>query len=99
MLQALLDSLEELRPLQETPQVEQISERINDRISERINDTELAVYSIVKENPYATYEEIASSTGRSYSSVQRAIQGLKNKGYIVREGSNKSGVWRVVKEA
>jgi Fic family protein len=98
MLQALFDALEELRNSDELRKTVNQSERINDRISERINDTEQAVLIFIKDSPYATYDDISSAIGKSYSATQRAVQGLKKKGFITREGSRKSGMWRVLKE-
>lgn len=98
MLQALYDALEELRASQEAPQDSSQYERINERINERISQVEQDALKAIAANPYAGYEELAQAVGKSYSTVQRAVQHLKALGNIERVGSNKTGYWRVVKD-
>ena len=74
------------------------NDRVNERVNERVNPITQEVFAFIKENPYANYQEIASAIGKSYSSVQRAVQELKKLGCISREGSDKSGYWRIRKE-
>ena len=48
------------------------------------------------ETPDATYDELAAKLGVSPATVKRRLSDLKNVGKIVREGSKKAGVWKVI---
>ncbi len=58
--------------------------------------TEKNVYDLLKEKDYLTIKELALTISRSEKTVSRAIKGLKEKGYIVREGSDNNGYWKVL---
>ena len=59
--------------------------------------TEKNVYDLLKEKDYLTIKELALTIAKSEKTVSRAIKGLKRKGYIVREGSDNDGYWKVLK--
>lgn len=69
----------------------------NDEI--KLNDDQITILQAVWESPSATYAQLAESTGFSESKVHRILGFLKDADIIRREGSRKSGVWRVVKKA
>jgi len=48
-------------------------------------------------NGLITYAELIKITGLSRSHIARIISDLKEYGYIVRKGSDKSGSWEVHK--
>ena len=53
---------------------------------------------LIKDNSL-TYPQLAKKTGYSVRTIQSYIREFKDNGFIVREGlSNKSGVWRVLKD-
>lgn len=47
----------------------------------------------LKQNPDATYKELADITGYSTTTIKRHIQELKRTGIIERIGSDKTGCW------
>ena len=59
--------------------------------------TEKAVYDLLKENNYLIIKDIASVLSKSEKTVSRAIKGLKEKGYIIRQGTDNSGFWKILK--
>ena len=66
---------------------------VNDGVFSNLKKTENRVYTHIKKNPALTAAEIAGVTGLSKPTIERAISGLKKKGYIIREGSTKTGKW------
>ena len=62
-----------------------------------MSKTEKAVYDMLKENNYLIIKDIASTLSKSEKTVSRAIKGLKEKGYIVRQGTDNSGFWKILK--
>ena len=68
----------------------------NDPINDPINEIALHILLEIKANGYLTYEDLSSSIGVGVSTIKRNIQSLKEMGLIAREGSNKTGYWRVL---
>lgn len=50
----------------------------------------------IKINPNLTAKEISVNLLIPFRSVQRYLSTLKEKGFIVREGSNKKGYWKII---
>ena len=57
--------------------------------------TEIEIMNYLRKNPSATQMEVADAIGTSRRIVQDAVSALKQKGFICREGSRKSGRWIV----
>ena len=55
------------------------------------------VLDFLKKNPRASATKIALELGLSARQIERIIAKLKEEGYLQREGSNKSGSWKVTK--
>jgi ATP-dependent DNA helicase RecG len=60
--------------------------------------TYLTVLSLIKEQPSITRGELSMRIGIAPSAIQKHINYLKEQGYIRREGNNKSGYWKVLKD-
>lgn len=58
---------------------------------------ELSVYSLLKNNPYLTRDELVVLLNKNDSFVYREITKLKKNGKIKRVGSNKKGYWKIIK--
>ena len=91
----------------ELPDNDRISDRLHDndrinngddRLNDRINlsESEKQIFSEIEKNPFVRTEELASLTGVSMPTVNRAVKALREKGFISREGSKKSGHWLVL---
>ena len=57
------------------------------------SETEQRLLTLIKENPTMTMDEMASHSGLSRAGVQYALNVLRSKGVITREGSRKKGMW------
>lgn len=64
-------------------------------ITAPLSNTEQAVLKAVTVNPYATYNEIAQRIDKTPKTVQRTLANLKERGLIIRLGSDKTGHWEV----
>ena len=62
-----------------------------------LNELESKVYEAIKINQNLTAKEISENLHIPFRSVQRYLATLKEKGFIVREGSNKKGYWKIIK--
>lgn len=58
---------------------------------------ELLVYEVIADNPATTRTVLIETLDISARTIDRAIKSLKDKGAIVRVGSDKSGHWEIVK--
>lgn len=65
--------------------------------NETINGKLQQIADLMLENPHITTAELMQSLQCSRATVARLIKELKEKGYLIREGSNKKGTWRIVK--
>lgn len=53
------------------------------------------IVEFIEANPGISYEELAKFTQRDISTIRRNIQQLKGMNIIAREGSRKTGKWRI----
>ena len=64
-----------------------------------INETLKMLLYILDEQKDITIKDIAKKLNKSKTTVKRYLIELKEKGYIERVGSNKYGLWKVVKKS
>ena len=62
-----------------------------------LNGTEMAVLAILKQKPDSSRGEIADKISKTVRTVQRALDSLRDKGYIQRVGSKQVPQWEVLK--
>ena len=62
-----------------------------------LNGTEKTVYVILKQKPDSTREEIADKISKTVRTLQRTLDSLKEKGYIMRIGSKQNPYWKLLK--
>ena len=62
-----------------------------------MSKSEKAVYDLLCECDCLTIAELAKRIGKADKTVYRAIKALKENGYIVREGTDTSGYWKILK--
>ncbi len=60
-----------------------------------LNKSELAVYHLIKEAPQSSRQKMAEKIGISPRTIDRVIQSLVKKDLIKREGSKKTGYWKI----
>jgi len=74
-----------------------ISGTINGIINGTINEIEKKVFKEISYDNSIQREELSSITGYSVRTISRNIKSLKEKGYIKRLGSKKTGKWQILK--
>jgi len=68
-----------------------------ENIAIKLTGIELRIYQLIKENGDITAPRIATVLEKTERTILRALASLKEKGFIAREGSKKSGKWLVLK--
>ncbi len=61
-----------------------------------LNGTEMAVLAILKQKPDSSRGEIANKISKTIRTVERALDSLRDKGYIRRVGSKQEPFWEVL---
>lgn len=64
---------------------------------QEMTKSEKAVYEHLKECDYLTVAQLAIKIGKSEKTVYRAIKGLKENGYVEREGNDANGYWKILR--
>ncbi|MDR0894909.1 MAG: winged helix-turn-helix transcriptional regulator, partial [Prevotellaceae bacterium] len=75
-----------------------VSKAVSKAVSKSGQKTYNTVFALIKETPTITREELSIRVGITQSTIQKHVKRLKDNGYIQREGSDKSGCWKVLKE-
>ena len=65
-------------------------------LTEKASLIEMAVLQLIAENPSVKIEEMAANTKKSRSTIKRAIDRLREKGFIERAGAKKNGSWKIL---
>lgn len=66
-------------------------------VNDTLNDTLNGTLNELKNDKNITQKELVEKTGMSLRTIKRNIKELKEKGYIERIGSKKTGYWKVIK--
>lgn len=77
-----------------------IDDSVNDTPYDKyydLNNTEKSILKAIEKNSSIAIPELSSLLGLSKNAINNARDGLKDKGYIERIGSNKTGYWRILK--
>ena len=74
----------------------EVTEKSNGIIN--LNNTEKQIIELIGENSTITQKDLALQIGLSEGGIRKAMTKLKKAGIIKREGSTKSGIWRVVED-
>ena len=61
-------------------------------------DVGARILEYLKENPKASARVVALALGMSSRQVERMIARLKGEGLLLRQGSNKAGIWVVLEK-
>ncbi|MBP5161752.1 MAG: winged helix-turn-helix transcriptional regulator [Spirochaetales bacterium] len=69
-----------------------IKEVLDDNVGINVG-IKVLVLEYLRENPSASAKAVSLKIGYSQRQVERAIAALKEDGRLVREGSNKTGLW------
>lgn len=74
-----------------------VNDSVNDTVSDQLSENEQRILAIIRENGDLSISAMAEMLGISYSTVSRALKGLKGKNWIRRDGSDKRGRWMVAR--
>ena len=74
---------------------DRINDKLNDRLNDELNPSVRSTYLLVKDNPGIQRKELSEKTGKSIPTIDRHLAELQEKGFIVHEGSRKTGGYRV----
>lgn len=77
------------------PQIQ--SDISNITLDVTLSGTEMAVLAILKQKPDSSRSEIAEKISKTVRTVQRALDSLRDKGYIQRVGSKQEPKWEILK--
>lgn len=88
-----------LEMVQEALQKMLNDEQINEQIYEQINPRLSALLALIARNPRITYAKAAEALEVSYATARRDFDALQEQGLVRREGSRKTGTWRIVDTA
>jgi Fic family protein len=72
------------------------AEKLGVKLGVKLSVNQAAILKLIMANGRVTVKEIAKRINLSETSVQNNIAKLKKMGALVREGSDKSGQWKVV---
>ena len=68
----------------------------NESNRSELSENELKVYNWIKENENITIPELSKEIAVGERQIIRILNQLKEKKFIKREGSNKSGLWKII---
>lgn len=76
-----------------------VSGTVNDTVNVDVNlsETEKAVLDCIRDNNSIGVAEIVNRTEKGRSTIMRSIKSLKEKGFIRRVGSDKTGSWKILR--
>ena len=74
-----------------------VNEAVSGAVNDDLTDNEKLVLNAMKLDADITTPKMVELLGMSRTTIQRAIKSLKEKGFIQREGSDKTGKWIILK--
>ena len=77
---------------------DKVTDRVTDKVTDRVTDGEIAILSLLAEDPAYTYTLLAQKLDVSRKTISQRIKSLKEKGIIQRIGSEKKGYWKINSE-
>lgn len=83
--------------------LEIIKETVDETLKEQenvpvnLNDTEIKILELIRKNNNITAINIAENIDMTEKTAKRNLKSLKEKGYIERVGSDKTGYWKIIK--
>lgn len=90
-----LDEVELILPVSTPkPANETVNATVNATV--KLSKTQKRIFSILHENKYATYDEMAKQLGIERTTVWRNVDTMKKNAVIKRVGGDKNGYWEVL---
>ena len=102
MLKCLLDAMEHYEDTEETEVSDKVPNKVQDKVQDKMQDkfpevsqSTWDVLAIIRKQPKSTVNDICAQMKLKERQVYKHISVLKSLGLIVREGSNKTGYWKI----
>ncbi|MCD7885623.1 MAG: winged helix-turn-helix transcriptional regulator [Lachnospiraceae bacterium] len=70
--------------------------RLSEKLSEKLSDKEMELLKLLAEEPTCTTSNIAEKLGVSRVTITKRLRNLKDKGIIIRVGSDRKGYWEIM---
>lgn len=74
-----------------------VTEKVTEKVIEKVTEKEMKVLELLIEDPSYTTNYIAEKLSLNRKTISLRIKSLKEKGIIVRDGSDKKGYWKIIK--
>lgn len=74
-----------------------VTDRVTDKVTVTLSDGERLILELLSEDPGYTMQKLAEKATVSRKTVSVRLKALKEKGFIVRVGSDRSGYWKILK--
>ena len=74
-----------------------VTDRVTDRVTVTLSDGERLILGLLSEDPGYTMQKLAEKANVSRKTVSVRLKALKEKGFIERVGSDRSGYWKILK--
>ena len=74
-----------------------VTDRVTDKVTVTLSDGERLVLGLLSEDPGYTMRKLAEKANVSRKTVSVRLKALKEKGFIERVGSDRSGYWKILK--
>ena len=75
-----------------------VNDTVNDTIKPSITERQQEMLAILRENPRASYDDLAKVMGVSRATIARDISRLQERSLLGRTGSDKAGTWVVLEK-
>ena len=70
---------------------DRINDKLNDRLNEELSAPVRSTYLLVRENPGIQRKGLSEKSGKSIPTIDRHLAELQEKGFVMHEGSKKTG--------
>lgn len=76
---------------------EKVTDKVADKVTDKLTTMQVKILDLININPKITISQLMIELSLSDSGVRKNISKLKELGIIKREGSNKTGYWKIIK--
>lgn len=76
---------------------EEVANKVNVGVNVGVNETEKTILEELLKNPTLTADRLSLIIKKSKRTIERYLKALQDKGYLERSGSDKTGVWKIIK--
>ena len=89
------DIMVKFTALESAKVTEKVTNEVTEKVTEKQDGVEQKLLGVLEQIPDATYLELSKKLNVSRKTVSQKIKQLKEKGVIVRVGSDKKGYWKI----